>query len=76
MKILKKIEFASTKLNHEEMKSIKAGYYGAYTCNVESSGGSSSCSSYASSCMTANGNIGYCVMTIIFNPYTISCACE
>jgi len=76
MKTFRKIEISNSQLNHEEMKSIKAGYYGGYACNMSTSGSNYSCSSYASSCMTASGSTGYCAITISSGPYSMSCSCE
>lgn len=76
MKTFRKIEFNSSKLNNEEMKSIHAGYYGGYACNSTSSGNSYGCSSAASSCMKSNGSLGHCTLTITMGSYSRSCACE
>jgi hypothetical protein len=82
MKTFRKIEFNSSKLNNEEMKSIKAGYYGGYACNMTGTGpdspdgyGTYYCSSVASSCMSLNGGLGHCVMT--YTPGSrFTCDCE
>ena len=76
MKTFKQIEISSTELNHEEMKSIKAGYYGGYACSQSSSGNHYSCSSAAPNCMKGNGSFGNCTVTITSSPYSMHCACE
>lgn len=76
MKTFKKIEFNSSKLNHEEMKSIKAGYYGGYACGMNIMGNGYNCQSAASSCMKENGSMGSCTITITSGPFQYSCACE
>ena len=76
MKTFKKIEFDSNKLNFQEMKKIKAGYYGGYACSLSTSGNNYGCSSTASYCMKDNGSLGTCSVTITSGPYSMSCRCE
>lgn len=78
MKTFRKIEFNSSKLNHEEMKNIIAGNYGGYVCNWDSYSSGSysySCSSAASSCITNDGAFGVCAIEITGSPWGKSCTC-
>lgn len=76
MKTFRKIEFNSSLLNNEEMKSIKAGFYGGYACNMSGSSSNYSCSSASSNCRKGDGSLGYCTITVTSGPFTKSCACE
>ena len=86
MKNFKRLEFSPSKLNHEEMKKIKAGNSGsAYSCSLNTGTSGSggvlyTCSTSSGVCIIEGSRMGRCVITGSYdlNTYTntIGCKCE
>lgn len=72
---LRKLALNAIAMEHSEMKSIKAGYYGGYVCYATyESGLDFSCGTvHGNSCMKQNGDLGTCGFTGIV---TQSCGCD